>query len=76
MFAFMPTGLAPWEVVAFSGLCAVTALGVAISVGTTVAYLATRPRAVRHPATARAAAPGPQPTGAIPPVVALGRAAG
>lgn len=48
MFAFLPTGLAPWEVVAFSAVCALSALGVAITAGVTVAYLATRaPRAAR-----------------------------
>ena len=61
MFAFLPTGLAPWEVVAFSGLCAVSALSIAITVGATVAYFATRPpRAARHPAPARATQPQPQ----------------
>jgi len=77
MFAFTLTGLAPWEVVAFSALCAVSALSVATSVAMTVAYLATRaPRAARHPVPTRAPKAQSQLTGPTPPVVAMGHAAG
>lgn len=75
MFAFMPTGLAPLEVVTVSALCAVTALSVATSIAVTVAYLATRPRqAVRHAAPAHA--PQARPIETFPPVVAVQPAAG
>jgi hypothetical protein len=78
MFAFLPPGLTPLEVVAASGLCALTALSIAITISCTVAFLATRPRAVRQPAAApvRKPEPRPQPAGVLPPVVAMGRVAG
>jgi hypothetical protein len=67
MLAFLPTGLAPWEIVAFSALCAISALSIATAIGATVAYLATRPpRAVRQSAPARVAQPRPQPASVIP----------
>ena len=66
MFAFVLTDLAPWEVVAFSGLCALSALTIATVIGVTVAYLATGvPGAARRSAPARVAQPQPQATGAI-----------
>jgi hypothetical protein len=66
MFAFVPTGLAPWEVVAFSALCALSVLCIATAVGATVGYFATRaPRAVRQSAPARVVQTQPQPTGVI-----------
>ena len=75
MLAFLPTGLAPWEVVALSGLCAISALSIASAVGATVGYFATRaPRAVRQSAPTRA--PYPQPVNAAPPAPALARTAG
>jgi hypothetical protein len=73
MFAFLPTNLSPWEVVAFSGICAVTALSVAVSVGAVVGYVLTREPRV---APARAPQPQPQPTEAIPPIPAVARAIG
>ena len=67
MFAFLPTGLAPWEIVAFSALSALSALSVATVIGATVAYLATRPPGTaRQSAPARVAQPRPQPASVIP----------
>lgn len=64
MLAFVPAGLAPWEVVAFSALCAWTALAVAGAIGATVAYLVTRqPRAT---GPVYASQPRTEPAVAIP----------
>jgi hypothetical protein len=77
MFAFVPTSLATWEVIALSALCAVSALTIAIALGAMVAYLGTRaPKAVRQAAPARVAPSQPQPTGAIPPAPAIARSIG
>jgi hypothetical protein len=76
MFAFLPPGLASWELVAFSALCAASALTIATAIGVSVAYFATRaPRASRQSAAAHAPQPQPQPAGAIP-SAAMARAAG
>lgn len=75
MFPFEPTTLTPLEVVAFSALCAVTVLSVGVSVAATLIYLSMRvPGVARQPVAART--PEPLPTGPIPPVVAMARAAG
>jgi hypothetical protein len=67
MFAFVPAGLASWELIAFSGLLALSALGIATVIGVTVAYLAMRePRAVRHATPARVAQARPQSAGKLP----------
>jgi hypothetical protein len=66
MFAFVPTGLAPWEVVAFSALCALSALTIALGIGATVAYFGTHvPRAARQSTPARASQRQTQMPGAI-----------
>lgn len=67
MSAFLPPGLSPWEVIAFSAICAMCGLGIASSIGVTVAYLATlRLRTAEQPVPARAVQPQPQPTGTVP----------
>jgi hypothetical protein len=66
MFADMFTGLAPWEIVALSAICAWAALGIAFTVATILAYVLTRqPQVVSQPAP-RAVQPQPEPTAMIP----------
>jgi hypothetical protein len=77
MFAFPLPGLAPWELVAFSALCAASALTTATAIGVGVAYLATRaPRVSRQSAPVRAPQPQAQPGGPTLPAPSLARAAG
>lgn len=74
MFAFLPPGLAPWEIIALSAICAVSALSIATVIGVSVAYFATR--APRGSAQAAAAHAPPQPIGTTPPAAVMARAAG
>ncbi len=52
-----PTGLDPWEIVAFSGLCAIGILSIAMLIGVTVSYIV-----MREPRVAMQSAKRPVPT--------------
>jgi hypothetical protein len=67
MFADVLTSLAPWEIVALAAICAWTALGIAITISTALAFALTRPpSAAQQSAPVRVVQPQPAMPSAIP----------